>query len=113
MKTTLWSVAILLMVSSADAQVPGCTLPLPAGLVAWWRAESNTADSISQIEATYSGIQPVSSRYTNGLADTAFRIDLRSYFIVPQRPVLDVGASNGFTIEGWINPDGLTRAQSF
>jgi hypothetical protein len=89
---------------------PPC-VPLPSGAVAWWRAESNTWDSVGINDATYSGIQTQPSWFTVGKVGAAFRTAVRAYFIVPASDELDVGAGEGLTVEGWVKPDSLTGYQ--
>lgn len=88
--------------------IPPRCVPVPDGAVAWWRGESNTVDSVSGNNATYSGIQPVASRFTAGKVGAAFRADVRSYQIIPATAELDVGGGEGLTVEGWIRPDSGT-----
>ncbi len=83
-----------------------------SNLVGWWRAESNTVDSAGAADALYSGILTQSLRFASGEVGAAFRCGGRSYFYTPPQPQLDVGAGEGFTVEGWIKPDASVTSQS-
>ena len=79
---------------------PPCD-PAPSGLVAWWQGEGNANDSIGANNGSING----GVAYTNGELGQAFSLDGTSGFVsVPAGSSLDVGLSNGFTIEGWVNP---------
>jgi hypothetical protein len=84
---------------------PVC-VPAPSGLVAWWRAESNTLDSIGINNAV-----PSPQLYTNGEVGTAFNFSSFSPLGFPASDQLDIGAGEGFTIEGWIHPNSSADAQ--
>ena len=78
------------------------TPPL-AGLVSWWRAESNALDSVG----TNNGFPTGGITYTNGEVGQAFVLNgSTSYVPVPASPSLDIGANgSGITIEGWVKPN--------
>lgn len=85
-----------------------CLTP-PAGLVGWWRGESNTVDSVagnhaSSIPTNY----PVSYFYQVGRVDAGFALRGPNFLTVPRSESLDVGASSGLTIETWIYPNTLS-----
>ena len=86
---------------------PVCVSP-PAGLVAWWRAESNTVDSVGLSDAAF---QYVNSGFTGGKVGAAFRLTQGGYLRVPASSDLNLGPGAGLTIEGWIRPDTLTSVQ--
>jgi hypothetical protein len=86
---------------------PFCVSP-PAGLVAWWRAESNTVDSVGLSDAAF---QYLNSGFTAGKVGAAFRLTQGSYLRVPASSDLNLGPGAGLTIEGWIRPDTLTSVQ--
>lgn len=90
---------------------PTC-INLISNLVSWWRAESNSLDSVGGVAAQYSGILTQAFRYTAGEVGAAFRCGVRSYFLTPAAPQLDLGAGDGFAVEAWIKPDALTTSQS-
>lgn len=81
-----------------------------AGMVAWWKAESNTVDIIN----TNNGVWINSAgAYTNGEVGAAFYFQpnpAHDFILVnPPSTNLDVGQEgSGFTIEGWIDPDNLS-----
>ncbi|HXG46285.1 MAG TPA: right-handed parallel beta-helix repeat-containing protein, partial [Methylomirabilota bacterium] len=85
----------------APSAIPaGCT-PAPVGLVAWWRAEENTADSRGNLHGTLQN----GLGFTTGKVGQAFDFTAAGQSVrVPANPALDVGAGDGFTIEGWIHP---------
>ena len=80
---------------------PSSCDPVPSGLVSWWQAEGNANDSAGTNNGTLIG----GVTYTNGEVGRAFSLDGTSGSVfVPASSSLNVGLSNGFTIEGWINP---------
>jgi hypothetical protein len=82
---------------------PPCDPP-PSGIVSWWPAEGNADDVIG----TNNGILQNGSSFTNGEAGQAFFFPTTNSGVkVPASPSLNVGLSNGLTIEGWINPSSL------
>jgi hypothetical protein len=84
---------------SYSQQIIPC-FPPPDGIAAWYRAETNTIDSIGGNNAT-GGIQ-----YTNGEVGYAFFFDGNTnYLRVAASSNIDIGAGSGITIEGWIKPD--------
>lgn len=84
----------------------GCLAP-PFGIVGWWRAEGNTADS----GGTDNGIAQGALSYVNGEVGQAFHMNgFDAYVRVPNTGNLNVGAGGGFTVEGWIrNSDDWGR----
>jgi hypothetical protein len=101
----------------AASPPPTCST-MPAGVVAWWRAESNTVDSIG-INDCLSQDGPVPGpSYMAGKVGVAFRFPSSplpprsgSYLLVPFTPELDVGAGEGLTVEGWLRPDSVSGSQ--
>jgi len=80
-----------------------------SGMASWWKAESNTLDSVGPNNGTAInalGFEP-------GEVNTAFSLDGSSSYVLVQStsPTLNVGAGTGMTIEGWINPTGVNREQ--
>jgi hypothetical protein len=77
----------------------------PAGLVSWWPGEGNGNDIIGSNPGTVSsGVS-----YSAGEVGQAFHFDGTSgNIVVPASGSLNVGVSNGFTVECWIKPDELS-----
>ena len=86
---------------------PVCISP-PAGLVAWWRAESNTVNSIGLSDASF---QYVNTGFMAGKVGAAFRLTQGNYLRVPASSDLNLGPGAGLTIEGWIRPDTISGPQ--
>ena len=82
---------------SAGKCVPVCTEPL-AGLVGWWRGESNVLDQIS----TNNGILRNGATFTNGIVGgTAFFLTgLSGYVEIPSAPSLVI--TGAISIEAWL-----------
>ncbi|HXT11161.1 MAG TPA: LamG-like jellyroll fold domain-containing protein [Candidatus Angelobacter sp.] len=85
-----------------------CTPP-PSGLVASWPAEGNANDVINGNDGTAGP----DVAYAPAEVGTGFSLtgSSTSYVAVPPSSTLDVGTSEGFTIEGWVklnadNPAG-------
>jgi hypothetical protein len=79
--------------------------PAPGGLVTWWPGEGNANDVIG----TNNGVPMGGLTYTNGEVGQAFQLDGSSGYVdVPASGSLNVGAQNGFTVEGWINPSDVS-----
>jgi hypothetical protein len=96
---------------AAVAPTPLVCAPLPAGAVAWWRAESNTVDTVGVNDLFFTGYLSKGLTYTTGKVGTAFRFipnpnpfSTVNYLYAPLSPELDVGAGAGLTIEGWFSP---------
>jgi hypothetical protein len=90
---------------AAEGTNPPPCVPLPDGLVSWWRGDGNANDSIRRNDgqlqggATY-GIGAIAQ----GFAFTGGESGVK----VPADPSLDVGRGDGLTVEGWINPADLS-----
>jgi hypothetical protein len=68
-----------------------------AGMIAWWRAESNALDSIGAHDAP----TPFGSSYQTGKVGMAFDVPgLGNRLKVPDSP--DFVLTNAFTVEGWM-----------
>jgi len=84
---------------------PPCVRP-PEGIAAWWRAESNTLDSVAGNHgAIYPSNYPAALAYQAGRIDSGFSFRGQNYVTVPRSDILDAGQAGGLTIEAWINPD--------
>lgn len=79
-----------------------CVAP-PSGLVAWYKGEGNADDSTGTNNGTVSG----TITYAVGENGQGFVFTNASGYIpVAPSPSLDLGTSNGFTVEAWIKPNG-------
>ena len=85
---------------------PACT-PAPPGLVGWWPAEGNAND----VSGTNNGTLVGGMSYGTGEVGQAFFSNSPNGpgVRIPAGPGLNVGASNGFTFEAWINPMDVSR----
>jgi hypothetical protein len=83
---------------------PPCT-PAPAGLISWWRAQTNTLDSYDNQNGVVP--YPFTMRYTAGKVGTAFSVNQQAFVVVPDSPALRV--TNAFSIEAWVNPQSLAN----
>ncbi|MGO8836785.1 MAG: FG-GAP-like repeat-containing protein [Limisphaerales bacterium] len=81
--------------------IASCT-PSPAGLVAWWPGEGNANDVVGG----NNGILEGGVSFASGEVGQAFVFDGSgsSYVRIPANPRIDVGQSDGFTIELWCDP---------
>ena len=78
----------------------------PAGLVAWWPLDGNALDRIGTNDGTLVN-GPV---FTAGLVDQALSFDGADDTVrIPASPSLDVGLSDGLTIETWIHPADVSQ----
>ena len=76
------------------------TVPPVSGMVAWWKAENNTLDSVGTNNGVAQNIT-----YTNGEVGQAFNFSgVNSSVIVPASSSLAV---QSFTIEAWIYPTNV------
>lgn len=77
----------------------------PQGVVSWWPAEGNGNDIVGSNPGTVnSGVS-----YSAGEVGQTFNFDGTSGSIpVPASSSLNVGLSNGFTVECWIKPSDLS-----
>ena len=95
------------MTNSSNAvltvNVPNCDPPA-AGLVSWWAAEGNAADSFGTNNGTLVG----GVGFTSGVVGQAFSFDgATGYVSIPASPSLNIGTNQGLTIETWIKPADL------
>lgn len=73
---------------------------LPTGLVALWSGEGDGHDSVGGNDAILTDIT-----FAEGKVGQAFSFNGRSAWLkIPDNPVLDVGAGEGFTVTAWIKP---------
>src|SRR5581483_1744889 len=73
---------------------------IPAGAVAWWRAEGDNVDAING----HTGDPVGNVLYASGHTGQAFQLDGDSYVDVPSAE--DLKFTGPFTIEGWIRFTG-------
>jgi hypothetical protein len=86
-----------------DAFGPDC-VPLPAGVVAWWRGEDNASDQVGSNHGTLLG----DASYGDGQVGRSFVFDGDHDGIsVGDAPELRL---QDFTIEGWIRRSSATQA---
>jgi hypothetical protein len=78
-----------------------CQPPVPAGLVAWWRAEGDGADAVAGNHATAVG----TVGYGTGRSGQGFVLDGSGYLEVPDAPALDLADS--FSLDFWFEPRSL------
>lgn len=97
-----------LRVASAPTEPPrprGC-IDAQAGLVAWWPLDGNALDRVGANDGTLVN-GPV---FTAGLVNQALSFDgIDDAVRVPASSSLNVGLSDGLTIEGWINPVDVSQ----
>jgi hypothetical protein len=92
---------------------------VPPGAVAWWRAQSNTVDTIGVNDGLLDEVSPRGSiAYTPGKVGAALRFvapralfGVTNYLFVPPSADLDVGPGPGLTIEGWLSPSSIAGVQ--
>jgi hypothetical protein len=78
----------------------------PAGLVAWWPLDGNALDRIGANDGTLVN----GPTFTAGLVNQALSFDGADDAVrIPASSSLDVGLSDGLTIEGWINPVDVSQ----
>jgi hypothetical protein len=90
-------IAAIYAASSAGKCV-SCASP-PSGIVSWWRAESNAADSVSTNNGTFSG----ETGFAPGEVGMAFSFDGTNDEVVPSTAEF-AAVSNSFTMEMWVLP---------
>ena len=88
----------------ASAANSGCVSV--GGAVGWWPLNGNTADLVG----TNAGVLVGNPAFTNGfIGQTLFFDGTNDAVRVPVSPSLNIGASNGFTFEAWINVPNISR----
>lgn len=80
--------------SPAELSVNTSCVPAPAGLIAWWQAESNALNFVSEAHGD------LASSYPAGKVGRAFAADLTKHVVVPNQPILN--PTNAITIEAWV-----------
>ena len=79
----------------------GVCLPVPAGLVAWWRGNGNANDAIGANNGHFAGA------YADGKVDSAFVITSTDYVSVPSADALNLAA---VSVEVWFRRDTTLAA---
>lgn len=84
-----------------------CTPPA-AGLVSWWKGESNATDVNGSNNGTLSA---TGVSYASGEVGQAFNFTQTNGLVrMAASSSLDLGASSGFTLETWINPTDVSQS---
>src|SRR3954452_22263254 len=95
---------LALCLGTFSAQAAACITP-PSGIVSWWPAEGNASD----IVRTNNGVLHGGLSFASGNVGQAFNFDgTAAYVSMAATSSLNVGLSNGFTIECWINPSDVS-----
>src|SRR6185295_5322063 len=87
--------------------VPVCAPP-PAGLISWWKGETNTLDSTG----TNHGTLVNGATFTKGQVGKAFDLNASAGATVIVPDSNDLRLTNHFTIETWINARTVIGPQS-
>jgi hypothetical protein len=88
---------------------PGSCLPPPQGMVSWWAAEGNAADS----SGSGNGVLAGGAGYAPGKVGLAFALTGGTgYALVPDNPSLNFGVSD-FSIELWVQFASLGGSRVF
>jgi hypothetical protein len=91
---------ILLFQVPAFGQPASCYTP-PSNIVAWWRAEGDFLDAVSN---NFGAVTAGTVGFTNSEVGSGFYFDGGANRIeVPDAPSFDFGPGQDFSIEGWIN----------
>jgi alpha-tubulin suppressor-like RCC1 family protein len=91
------AIGLLCLVPAFQGWAASCAAP-PAGLVSWWRAETNAMDQAGTNNGTIHGGVTIGS----GRVGQSFVLDGTSGYVeVPSSPGLKLAGS--FTVEGWVN----------
>lgn len=78
------------------------SVPAPAGLVGWWKGESNVVDSIGDAN----GYETNGANYGSGTVGTGFRFNTtNNQVIIPNAAALNFGTNQNFSVEAWIQAE--------
>ena len=99
--------AWVLVLAAAGSGYPQ-SVPAPGGLVSWWPGEGNAKDIYGTNNGVATGITYAAGEVGQALV---FAGSSSSYVSILPSPTMNVGQSNGFTIELWCNP-ATTNASS-
>jgi hypothetical protein len=79
--------------------LPPAAVPAPAGMVAWWKGESNVVDVLSGL----SGFVTNGAGYGPGKVGTGMSFDgVYGRVCIPDSPILHFGSNQNFSVEAWI-----------
>jgi hypothetical protein len=109
MKSTksILAVGFLTILTTLAVYGQGC-VPAPAGLASWWPGEGDAND----IFGTNNGVIVGGVTFVPGEVGQAFSLNgSGAYVSVSASPSLNVGLSNGLTIEGWIKPQSVASQE--
>jgi hypothetical protein len=94
-----WSVLFFSSLPSVATET-NCFEP-PAGIVGWWPLDGSVSEVINSGTTTLAGVPT----YVPGKVGPGLSFDgVTNYVRATASSALNVGASNGFTLELWINP---------
>jgi len=93
--TNLFPLGVAICAIAPPTPVHADCAQAPSGLVAWWRAENNTLDRISQLSGTTGGVT-----YGGGAVGQAFVFSGSDYIQFPSSTALKF--TGPFTIEAWV-----------
>jgi hypothetical protein len=103
--TNLYGSAVFSNLNLTVVSAPPCDT-LPAGLVSWWPGNGDATDATGGQNGIFTNPQ-----FSAGEVGSAFKFDGTGNNIrIPAAPSLDLGKSAGFSIEAWINPVDVTKA---
>ncbi len=96
--------------ATLTVNTPATCDPAPAGLVSWWPGEGNAND----IVGGNNGQLINGTNFTNGKVGMAFNLNGANNYVLinPATTNLTAGLGNGFTFEGWINPQYIPATGS-
>ncbi len=96
-------------IEPAAARMEEQCLQQQMSVVAWYRGESNAADSAGLSDGyTFGGLS-----FAPGKIGQAFRFDgVDDRVMIPGSDKLNVGESGGFTLEFWVNPATLSAGRA-
>lgn len=103
--TNLYGSAVSSNLNLTVISAPSCTTS-PAGLVSWWQGNGDATDATGGQNGIFTNPE-----FSPGEVGSAFKFDGTGNNIrVPAAPSLDLGKSAGFSIEAWINPVDVSKA---
>jgi sugar lactone lactonase YvrE len=85
-----------------SAQAAAECAALPAGAVAWWRAEGDASDAV----ASHDGVLNGGIRFEPGIVGQCFDLDGVNGFVQFESPLRS--DNHSFTFEAWLNPSDVS-----